>query len=149
MSVQAQVQECLEPLVAENGLFLEKVVLAKSGKNTLVRVVIDLIDTPGGVSSDKIVEISRKISKLLDEKDPIKGAYTLEVTTAGAERDITDLRLWKRAVGRHVKYSYEEQIIEGKVQRVLDDKVVVISVKDSEQEYEIEKIQKARTIIVF
>ena len=149
MSVQAQVHEYLEPLITENGLFLEKVVLGKSEKNTLVRVVVDLIDTPGGVSSDKIVEISRKVSKLLDEKDPIKGAYTLEVTTAGAERDITDLRLWKRAVGRHVKYSYEEKILEGKVEEVLDARVVVTSVKRIKQEYEINHLTNAKTIIIF
>lgn len=36
------------------------------------------------MSSDIIVDISRQISKVLDEKDPIKQPYTFEVTTAGA-----------------------------------------------------------------
>ena len=31
-------------------------------------------------------EISRKVSDLLDEADPIEGSYTLEVGSAGAER---------------------------------------------------------------
>ena len=149
MSVQTQVQEYVAPIVAENELFLEKVVLATAGKNTLVRVVVDLIDGPGGVSSDKIVEITRQISKMLDAKDPIKGAYTLEVTTAGAEREITDLRVWKRSVGRHIKFNFENNKLEGKIERIIDDKIVVISNKDTETEYEISQIQKPKTIIVF
>lgn len=149
MSVQTQVQEYVAPIVAENNLFLEKVILSTAGKNTLVRVVIDLIEGSGGVSSDKIVEITRQISKKLDEKDPIKGTYTLEVTTAGAEREITDLRIWKRSIGRHIKFTFENNKLEGKIEKIIDDKIVVISDKNTEKEYEITSIQKPKTIIVF
>lgn len=151
MSLQTKVQSYIAPIIDEHDLYLEKIVLAKNGKNILVRVVVDLIDTPGGVSSDVIVDISRLISKVLDEKDPIKQPYTLEVTTAGATRKITDARLWKRSVGRYIKYTFQGKSFEAKVVSVLgEDKVVLADKKDGvEKEYMIENIQNAQTIIVF
>ena len=45
-----------------------------------------LLDKEGGVDILDCEEISRKLSDLLDEADPIDGSYTLEVGSAGAER---------------------------------------------------------------
>ena len=45
-----------------------------------------LIDEEGGVDILDCEDISRKVSDLLDEADPIEGSYTLEVGSAGAER---------------------------------------------------------------
>ena len=45
-----------------------------------------LIDKEGGVDILDCEAISRKVSDLLDEADPIEGSYTLEVGSAGAER---------------------------------------------------------------
>lgn len=144
-AVQMQVKNLIEPLVCENDLFLEKVALTKTGKRVLLKITVDLIDTPGGVSSDKIAYISRKISKLLDEKQPISQAYTLEVSTPGAQRKVNTLRLWKRSVGLHIKFMYKGKSIQGKVEEIIDEEKVVIS----EQEYPINEIENAETIIIF
>ena len=144
-AVQMQVKNLIEPLVCENDLFLEKVALTKTGKRVLLKITVDLIDTPGGVSSDKIAYISRKISKLLDEKQPISQAYTLEVSTPGAQRKVNTLRLWKRSVGLHIKFMYKGKSIQGKVEEIIDEEKVVIS----EQEYPIKEIENAETTIIF
>ncbi len=144
-AVQMQVKNLIEPLVCENDLFLEKVALTKTGKRVLLKITVDLIDTPGGVSSDKIAYISRKISKLLDEKQPISQAYTLEVSTPGVQRKVNTLRLWKRSVGLHIKFMYKGKSIQGKVEEIIDEEKVVIS----EQEYPINEIENAETIIIF
>ena len=44
------------------------------------------IDKPGGVDILDCEQVSRTVSDLLDEADPIEGSYTLEVGSAGAER---------------------------------------------------------------
>ena len=149
MTLETKIESFIKPIIEENKLFLEQIKISQAGKNTLVKIIIDLIDEPGGVSSDQIVEISRQISKAFDKQDPIKNIYTLEVTTAGAEREITNLRLWKRAVNRTVKFTYEQnqttQNLQGKVEKIIDNEKVQIDGK----EYEITKITKAKTIIVF
>lgn len=43
------------------------------------------IDKEGGVSIDDCEAVSRPVSDLLDEADPIEGSYTFEVSSAGAD----------------------------------------------------------------
>ena len=44
------------------------------------------IDKEGGVDILDCERVSRQVSDLLDEADPIEGSYTFEVSSAGAER---------------------------------------------------------------
>lgn len=44
------------------------------------------IDKPDGVSINDCEAVSRPVSDLLDEADPIEGSYTFEVSSAGADR---------------------------------------------------------------
>ena len=46
------------------------------------------VDRPGGVGIDVIGRLTREISHLLDEEDPIAGHYTLEVSSPGLERTL-------------------------------------------------------------
>ena len=46
----------------------------------------EYIDKEGGVSIDDCEAVSRPLSDLLDEADPIEGSYTFEVSSAGADR---------------------------------------------------------------
>ena len=46
------------------------------------------IDKPGGVDILDCETVSRTVSDLLDEADPIEGSYTFEVSSAGAERPL-------------------------------------------------------------
>jgi ribosome maturation factor RimP len=68
-----------------------------------VKVVVDLPEGPGGVDSDTLTEVSRAISQRLDDVDLVAGAYTLEVSTPGAQRELTELRHFSRAQGRLVE----------------------------------------------
>ena len=46
------------------------------------------IDKAGGVDILDCETVSRAVSDLLDEADPIEGSYTFEVSSAGAERPL-------------------------------------------------------------
>ena len=72
-----------QPLVEEQGCSLWDVEYVREAGTWYLRV---LIDKPGGVDILDCEAISRKLSDLLDEADPIEGSYTLEVGSAGAER---------------------------------------------------------------
>ena len=48
------------------------------------------IDKETGVSIDDCEAVSRVLSDLLDEADPIQDPYTFEVSSAGAEMCIRD-----------------------------------------------------------
>jgi len=79
---------------------LEAVKIAAAGRRRVLRVVID---ADGGVSLDEIAEVSREISARLDATDAMGDApYTLEVSSPGLDRPLTQPRHWRRAVGRLV-----------------------------------------------
>lgn len=89
----------LEPPAAEAGVDLEDVTV-ESGKRRVLRVTVD---ADGGVDLDRIAELSRTLSDLLDSSDVMgEASYVLEVTTPGAERTLTEPRHWRRAAERLV-----------------------------------------------
>ena len=98
------VQELVAPLVAADGLYLENVQLKRAGKYSTLIVTVDLEQGPGAVGSAQLEAVSREISAALDASDPISGAYTLEVSTPGAERELTEERHYSRAIGRMVHF---------------------------------------------
>ena len=75
--------EMAAPAIAEAGCTLWDVEYVKEAGTWYLRV---LLDKEGGVDILDCESVSRKLSDLLDEADPIEGSYTLEVGSAGAER---------------------------------------------------------------
>jgi ribosome maturation factor RimP len=101
----AQLVALLDPVVTGAGLVLEDVVVATVGRRRLVRVVVDLSeDEIGSVDLDRVAEVSRAVGDALDTSDALgPGAYSLEVTTPGVDRPLTERRHWLRARTRLVR----------------------------------------------
>ena len=90
----------LEPAVTAMGMDLEGVRVTSAGRRRLLRVVVD---ADGGVSLDDIEQVSRELSAVLDQAAAMGEApYTLEVSSPGVDRPLTEPRHWRRAVGRLV-----------------------------------------------
>ena len=71
------------PVVEGVGCKLWDVEYVKEAGQWFLRIYID---KEGGVSIDDCETVSRPLSDLLDEHDPIEGSYTFEVSSAGADR---------------------------------------------------------------
>ena len=90
----------LEPAVRALGMDLEGARVTSAGRRRLLRVVVD---ADGGVSLDDIERASRALSAVLDKAAAMGDApYTLEVSSPGVDRPLTEPRHWRRAVGRLV-----------------------------------------------
>ena len=77
--------ELAAPAIAEQGCTLWDVEYVKEAGTWYLRI---LLDKEGGVDILDCEEISRKVSDLLDEADPIESSYIFEVASAGAERPL-------------------------------------------------------------
>ena len=97
MSLQASLTELLTPAVENAGFFLEQVLIANPGNHQILTCVVD---GPNPLSLDEVTVVSRLISDLLDETDLIDGAFTLEVTSPGVDRPLTQRRHWEKNVSR-------------------------------------------------
>jgi len=99
-----RVREATEPVVVAAGLVLEGVEVARAGKRSVVRLTIDLgEDAVGSLDLDTLAEVSRDIGTALDLTDAVAGEYTLEVSTPGTSRPLTEPRHFKRARTRLVR----------------------------------------------
>jgi ribosome maturation factor RimP len=79
---------------------LESVRVTAAGRRRLLRVVVD---SDRGVSLDDAAAVSRALSAALDTVAVMGDfPYTLEVSSPGVDRPLTDPRHWRRAVGRLV-----------------------------------------------
>jgi ribosome maturation factor RimP len=97
---EASVAGAIRPVIAAAGLDLESVRVSAAGRRRLLRVVVD---SDQGVSLDDAAEVSRKLSAALDTMAVMGDfPYTLEVSSPGVDRPLTDPRHWRRATGRLV-----------------------------------------------
>lgn len=97
----AELTRLLQPVVSAAGMDLENVRVTAVGRRRLLRVIVD---GDGGVTLDDITQISRAVSAELDENGAMgETPYTLEVSSPGADRPLTEPRHWRRAVGRLVR----------------------------------------------
>jgi ribosome maturation factor RimP len=108
MSAPSQVdgvRALAEPLAREAGLVIENVTVTPAGKRRVLRVTVDLPeDRTGGVPMDSVATAAQAISAALDESSVMGGLpYTLEVSSPGADRPLTERRHWMRARGRLVE----------------------------------------------
>jgi ribosome maturation factor RimP len=95
------VRALAEPLVAALDCDLEDVVIRQGGELRLFRFGAN---PDGGLPLDLVAELSRAISRALDEQDPLGQApYVLEVSSPGVDRPLTLPRHWRRATGRLVE----------------------------------------------
>jgi ribosome maturation factor RimP len=90
-----RVRALVEPLVTGAGMSLYDV----EHTGGAVRV---LVDREGGVGLDDLAELTRRVSRVLDEDDPIPGRYTLEVSSPGLERPLRTAAHFAGAVGSEV-----------------------------------------------
>ncbi|QHC25180.1 ribosome maturation factor RimP [Streptomyces sp. GS7] len=96
----------LEPLVAARDLDLEEIEVTPAGRSRVLRIVVD---SDEGVQLDECADLSREASQVLDDSDVMGGApYTLEVTSPGADRPLTEPRHYRRAVDRLIKARLHE-----------------------------------------
>lgn len=147
-------EELIAPILTELGLELVDIEFVKEGQNRFLRV---FIDSPQGVDLDMCAAVSEKLSEKLDTADPIKEAYFLEVSSAGAERPLKKYQDYLKAVGKDVHLTTYEpingsKIFEGKLTAVSED-AVTLAVRNKTRVDEValpfEKIASGRLAILF
>lgn len=80
------VEQLCKPVAEQMGLTIWDVTFAREGADWILRI---LLDSENGVDLDMAEKFSRAIDPLLDESDPIEQSYSLEVCSAGLNRDLT------------------------------------------------------------
>ena len=94
------VAELAGPVAEKHGCSLWDVEYVKEAGTWYLRVYID---HPEGVSIDQCEAVSRELDAIIEEKDLIPGAYTFEVSSAGAERSLKRPSDFEQFIGHLVE----------------------------------------------
>jgi ribosome maturation factor RimP len=85
-STEARIYELVRPIAEENGLIVWDVRFEKEGAMWYLCVFLDHMERPVNITDCE--NVTRPLNKLLDDTDPIPQTYTLEVGSAGLEREL-------------------------------------------------------------
>jgi ribosome maturation factor RimP len=101
MALKDQISELVTPAVSDQGFYLEDVHVATPGSH---RIVTCIVDGDASLNLDQVTTVSRVISELLDEAAFMgETPFTLEVTSPGVDRPLTQPRHFAKNVDRLLK----------------------------------------------
>nr|VFK11417.1 MAG: ribosome maturation factor RimP [Candidatus Kentron sp. LPFa]VFK16047.1 MAG: ribosome maturation factor RimP [Candidatus Kentron sp. LPFa]VFK27603.1 MAG: ribosome maturation factor RimP [Candidatus Kentron sp. LPFa] len=99
-----QLYGIIEPAVAGLGYELIGIQYLPGRKRALVRAYID---HPAGVGLGDCEQVSRQISGVLDVENPIRGQYSLEVSSPGLDRPLFKSDHFRRFAGYQVRIKFD------------------------------------------
>src|SRR6266581_332558 len=100
MTLPPRVQELAERVAGGHGVDVLELAMRRQGRSQVLSVVLDSED---GVDADVVERVTKELSQLLDEADPLPGSYVLEVTTPGLDRPLRTARDFRRQRGHQVR----------------------------------------------
>ena len=139
----------LESPVEALGYELLDLEFAREGRGGVLRVYIDQRDQAGpGISVDDCARVSHAVSEVLEMQDPIKGHYSLEVSSPGFDRILRTRAHFERYLGARM-FAELKLPIEGRrrfagvLKSVVAD-AILVEVDGKEHTLPLERISKAR-----
>jgi ribosome maturation factor RimP len=155
MDLKGRIEELVEGRLQGSEYFLVNVLIA-GGKS--VPKIIVWLDGDAGVSIDKCAEVSRWLSKRIEDDNLIESAYTLEVSSPGIDQPLKLFRQYKQHLGRNLKVSLTNGSTKtGKLEEVKENSIVLTeTVKGKKKEnlnpvteIDTKDIEKAFVLISF
>jgi ribosome maturation factor RimP len=140
----------LEPPIEALGYELVEIEFAREGRGGVLRIFIDrpASDSVGAITVDDCARVSHAVSEILEVNDPIKGHYTLEVSSPGFDRILRTRAHFERFVGERIFAELKlpmdgRRRFAGVLKSVLDD-TIVVEVDGKAHSLPLDRIQKAR-----
>jgi ribosome maturation factor RimP len=103
----AKIEEIARRVGDSEGIEIVEVELKGSGRQQLLRLVID---KPTGVTHGDCEFMTQQVGTILDVEDPIPASYQLEVSSPGLERKLRLWKDWERFRGQPVKVVLKQPI---------------------------------------
>ena len=126
MDPAKRVETIIAPTLQDMGFDLVRVRISGAQRRTL-QIMAERLDD-GTMTVEDCAAISRAVSTLLDVEDPIKGSYTLEVSSPGLDRPLTKPKDYTRFAGLEAKIELREPMngqrrFRGRIAGLADDQV--------------------------
>jgi len=143
--------DIIEPLADDLGYEVVRI-LTIGESNPVLQIMIDHKDASKELTVEDCAKVSRAISALLDEKDPIKDRYTLEVSSPGLDRPLTKLEHFKRYINYVIKLETLEPVdkrkrFKGMIKNVSENGDITLVMEETEYKIAYANVAKAKIVI--
>lgn len=143
--------DIIEPVIDALGYDTVRI-LTIGDSNPTIQIMIEHKDYEKELTVDDCAKVSRAISAVMDEKDPIENKYTLEVSSPGLDRPLTKLEHFKRYINYVIKLETVNPVekrkrFKGIIENVTSDNQVIMSMDDISYNIEYDNIAKAKIVI--
>lgn len=153
MNIDQKLKDAITSRVNSLGYDLYELAYKKENGDFILRVIIDKDEI---INIDDIEVVSTSISELLDELDPIKENYYLDVTSLGAEKPLDINKLDKyvnKYVAIHLTNPYKgENNLEGEIVEI-NNETLTLKIKNKSRYNNVtlsrKEIDRARLAIKF
>ena len=150
MQRQNPVYDLVAPIIESMGFDVVRVMLMGGQRQTL-QIMIERKDGNNLVVDD-CAAVSRAISDILDEKDPIDGEYSLEVSSPGIDRPLTKPDHFARFVGYETKIETDESVegrkrFKGRILALDEGNVIRFDMDGKEYHIPFDAIAKAKLVL--
>jgi ribosome maturation factor RimP len=140
----------LEPPIEALGFDVVDIEFAQAGHGGVLRIFIDrrAQDSGPGITVDDCAIVSHAVSQVLETQDPIKGHYTLEVSSPGFDRILRTRAHFERFIGERIFAELKlpmdgRRRYVGELKSIAGD-TIVMEVDGKAHSLPIDRIQKAR-----
>ena len=145
-----KLEEQLSPIIENLGFEVVRI-MTIGVKNPTLQIMIERKDRENLVVDDCAL-VSRAVSDLLDELDPIEGEYSLEVSSPGLDRPLTKFENFQRFTGYEAKIETKVEVdgrkrFKGIIAKTEDSEKIYIEMDGKEYEILFDDISKAKLVL--
>lgn len=149
----SEIRKIAEAQLKDKSHFIVDVIASFKGNPGKLLVTVD---GDKGIGIDECAELSRDLSKVLDETNLIPQAFNLEVSTPGLDQPLKSKRQYVKNIGRNVRVRLADKMEEGKLTAVDETAIQLLQTigsgkKKEEKTIEIpfDKIDKTIVLVSF
>ena len=128
MTLLEEIAVAITPAIEAAGCYLEEVTLTPAGKRKIMTVIVDG-DT--NLSLDQVTAVSKEVSAIVEVLPALGDTpFTLEVTSPGVDRPLTNPRHWRKNHGRLINVTlHDQKSVKGRIGDSTEIDVEIDSVK--------------------
>ena len=102
-SLRENIVQIVEEITSSSGFFLIDIVIRGTERDRVIEI---FVDGEKNITAKDCSEISRKTNKIFEEKELIKAAYRLDVSSPGIDRPLLYLKQYPKHINRKFEITY-------------------------------------------
>ena len=144
-SIESKIREIALKATKDNGVEFVHLEIAGTKRNQVVRI---FADKEGGITIDDCSNVSRSVEAAMDADDFMPGAYVLEVSSPGLDRELYSLADFEKFAGKAAKVKMKPDFdgprsLNGKIVSVADGHIVFEDRTNGEIAFPYDSVSKA------